>query len=153
MLTPSSSTLARFWAKVVKTPGDGCWTWTAAADTWGYGVFRLGGRCDGQEGAHRFSYRMSFGEIPDGLSVCHRCDNPPCVRPDHLFLGTAKDNARDAISKGRRRALTPEQITQIRSAYGSGETQSSIAARLGVSQASVSRACHVAEDRAAKEVA
>lgn len=89
----------RFWSKVEKS--DGCWTWMAALHESGYGIIGLGGRGAGVDRAHRVSWRMHFGEIPKGMFVCHRCDNPKCVRPEHLFLGTAKDNSDDKWKKGR----------------------------------------------------
>jgi hypothetical protein len=85
-------------ARVVR--GDGCWGWTGKTDGFGYGVVQLG-RGEPRSGAHRVSWRLHCGPIPDGLHVLHRCDNPPCTRPDHLFLGTALDNQRDASAKGR----------------------------------------------------
>lgn len=87
----------RFWEKVAK--GDGCWLWTASTRKNGYGWF--GGLDISETFAHRCSWIYTFGAIPDGLCVLHRCDNPPCVRPDHLFLGTQYDNIKDMISKGR----------------------------------------------------
>jgi DNA-binding CsgD family transcriptional regulator len=87
----------RFWRKVRK--GEECWEWTGfRVPPLGYGRFRLN---DEQTWAHRVSWELTFGPIPEGLQVCHRCDNPPCVRPDHLFLGTPLDNVRDMIGKGR----------------------------------------------------
>jgi hypothetical protein len=87
--------LSSFWDKVSK--GDGCWLWLANAPT-SYGMFWNGQR---NIYAHRFAYEATYGEIPPGMCACHRCDNPKCVRPDHLFLGTRKDNTRDMIAKGR----------------------------------------------------
>lgn len=86
---------ARFWAKVRKTRT--CWLWTGATDGHGYGVFHIGERNDVVRATH-FAYE---GLIPDGSYVCHRCDNPGCVRPSHLFIGTQLDNMRDASRKGR----------------------------------------------------
>lgn len=88
----------RFWAKVKKASGDGCWTWTAGKFTEGYGAFKAGGKL---LHAHRVSWAFVHGSILPGLFVCHHCDNPPCVRPDHLFLGTNSDNQLDAVLKGR----------------------------------------------------
>jgi hypothetical protein len=90
---------ARFWAKVNKT--DGCWGWTGASDCRGYGSIRIGGRYEPQVGAHRLSWVIHRGEISEGLFVLHRCDNPNCVRPDHLFLGTHQDNMNDMAEKKR----------------------------------------------------
>jgi len=89
----------RFWEKVDKWGGAACWTWNAATTPGGYGCFTndLGE----QIGAHQFAWLIHFGEIPEGKDVLHKCDNPPCVRPEHLFLGTQKDNMRDMVAKGR----------------------------------------------------
>ncbi len=85
-----------FWSLVVKS--DGCWTWIGGKDGHGYGrVWRNGRR----QGAHRVSYELSIGPIHDGLHVCHHCDNPVCVKPSHLFLGTRSDNMTDCTNKGR----------------------------------------------------
>lgn len=87
----------RFWRRVDKT--DDCWLWTGGSNGLGYGVF---GIATGQTmGAHRYSWQIVFGPIPDGMFVCHQCDTPACVRPDHLFLGTHEDNMVDMVSKGR----------------------------------------------------
>lgn len=139
----------RFWSRVDVRGPDECWLWTSG--TWkGYGkVYRDGKRIP----AHKFSYELENGEVPDGLHVLHHCDNPSCVNPSHLFAGTHKDNMHDMIAKGRspvigtshsgywrRRKdtkLTPELVQQIRESPDSGSTW---ARRLGIS---VSTACRV----------
>lgn len=90
----------RFWAKVDRSDADGCWEWTAHRSPKGYGAFTITGQTPTR--AHRYAYTITYGPIPDGLMVLHACDNPPCVRPDHLWLGTASDNMRDAYTKGRK---------------------------------------------------
>lgn len=89
----------RFMAHVSPEPNSGCWLWTAAISTNGYGL--LSTTRSRQVRAHRFAYESMHGPIPDGLYICHRCDTPSCVNPDHLFLGTPRDNLNDAKSKGR----------------------------------------------------
>jgi hypothetical protein len=88
--------VALFWSRVEKS--DGCWLWTGGRFSTGYGSFSVGGRV---RVASRLAYAYTHGPIPDGLFVCHHCDTPLCVRPDHLFLGTNADNMRDAYRKGR----------------------------------------------------
>jgi hypothetical protein len=136
----------RFWAKVAKS--DGCWLWTGARWGNGYGTFapdRYHPTC-----AHRYAYELTYGPIPDGHVVMHSCDNPQCVRPDHLSIGTQKDNLADMRAKGRapvervvhrgsdhpNSKLTDGQVRAIRRAYASGEiTQKQIAATYCVSEA------------------
>jgi HNH endonuclease len=138
----------RFWEKVVKLDGeDSCWEWTAALLTsGGYGVINIKGVA---VRAHRWSYEESFGEIPKGMMVCHHCDNPKCVRPDHLFLGTAEDNNLDMWEKGRKGVFTPEKVQRLRALYEKykprqkrakmGElTHKRIADWFGVSKATIS---------------
>ena len=82
-------------------PSDGCWNWNGYRNKTGYGFTRIGGR--GSKGilAHRLSWVLHHGEIPEGLHVLHKCDNPSCVNPNHLFLGTNLDNIKDRTAKGR----------------------------------------------------
>lgn len=89
----------RFWPKVQK--GEGCWEWIGSRNAAGYGKMTVGGRGAGHVRAHRVSWELANGPVPEGLWVLHTCDNPPCVRPDHLWLGTRLDNMRDCASKGR----------------------------------------------------
>ncbi len=140
----------RFWRRVQKT--GTCWLWTGHRDRKGYGAFTAPGIWL----AHRFSYQLHHGPIPAGMLVCHKCDNPPCVNPDHLFLGTPKDNMVDAAQKqrmargsknaahlypervlrGSRHAsskLTEEIVLNIRSAYAAGGvTHQELGKRYGV---------------------
>jgi hypothetical protein len=93
--------LTRFWAKVKLGSPNECWEWQGGSYANGYGSFRLGGP---NTGAHRASWILSHGDIPNGLHVCHKCDNPKCVNPAHLWLGTIRQNYDDMVAKGRRRS-------------------------------------------------
>lgn len=123
-----------------------CWLWTARRDSYGYGVIRRAGRGSLNEKAHRVSWEFACGAIPAGVCVLHRCDTRRCVRPDHLFLGTKGDNARDAIVKGRwpkgersaRAKLSDADVAQVRTLLVAGVFQRDIARRFGVSQVLVS---------------
>lgn len=92
----TDSVKRRFWKYVKKSPG--CWEWTGAKSE-GYGAFGINYE---MYRAHRVSYEIRFGKLVNDLVVCHKCDNPACVRPGHLFLGTHQDNILDCINKGRR---------------------------------------------------
>lgn len=92
----------RLWRHLSPDAVTGCWLWTGATFK-GYGLIRSGGQGCPTHLAHRVSWRVHCGPIPEGLYVCHHCDNPPCCNPAHLFLGTQADNMRDCVSKGRQR--------------------------------------------------
>lgn len=126
---------ARFWAKVDVREPDECWPWTAGTDEHGYGAFWLGGR---MQRAHRVAFIASYWhrrtgrDLPADITICHRCDNPPCCNPTHLFAGTQQDNLADMGEKGRRAGpkgersatsrLTDAQVLDIRRAYrGAGK--------------------------------
>jgi hypothetical protein len=89
-----------FWERI-DTSGD-CWIWTGAKDRYGYGyIHKNSGLVSGWKNIHRLIYQVMISDIPSGLFVCHRCDNPPCCNPEHLFLGTIQDNNRDRDQKKR----------------------------------------------------
>lgn len=132
----------RFWRKVAIRQPDGCWEWTACRAYNGYGKFWDGVKLTS---AHRAAYRIFLGEIPDGQNVLHRCDNPSCVNPLHLFLGTQSENVQDMLRKGRAAVgskngfakLTEADIPMIRSQLRGGESLTSIAKSLGVDHATI----------------
>ena len=96
---------------------ESCWIWTGGISH-GYGAFYYQGR---QGAAHRFSWVLEYGAIPHGLLVCHSCDNPPCVRPPHLFLGTTQENTKDAQLKSRLGKLRAQDVLDIRAAVKRGQ--------------------------------
>jgi hypothetical protein len=137
----------RFWRKV-RRDEHGCWEWLGAGRVGGYGHFNVGKR---YVGAHRFAFELMHGPIPLGSVVCHRCDNPRCVRPDHLFVGTASDNMSDCRDKGRlgdKRRLgmdngatrvSPEAAKLIREARVRGVSRPQLAKQFGVSTVTITR--------------
>lgn len=97
----TDNVVERFFAKL-NSPKDGCWEWTASLSKSGYGYFNTSEKKPSScRLAHRVMWQIAYGEDPGKLFVCHKCDNPKCVRPSHLFLGTAKDNMQDCSQKGR----------------------------------------------------
>uniref|UniRef100_A0A6H1ZB63 Putative homing endonuclease n=1 Tax=viral metagenome TaxID=1070528 RepID=A0A6H1ZB63_9ZZZZ len=139
----------RFWSKVNKDTPSGCWEWTANKNNKGYGRFTVDSYA-GKQLAHRLAYKDAFGPIPkDGL-ILHSCDNPACVNPAHLRIGTHKANVADMDERGRRNPphlkgetnpsskLTDIQVIEIRRAYIAGEKRESIGPRYGLSPLSVS---------------
>src|SRR5207302_3908832 len=122
---------------------SGCWIWVGAESSDGYGLTHVDGK---EVRAHRLAWTLVRGPIPDGLSVCHRCDVPPCVNPEHLFLGTAQDNTDDMVAKGRQVVqppkLTPDQARELRTLVAAGWTHRALAERFGISVALVSRVRH-----------
>lgn len=148
----------RFWPKVQVVEDDNaCWLWMAARDTRGYGRLYLYTDQDGKKhwtGAHRVAYALSHDDLTDELDVCHTCDNPPCVRFDHLFLGTMADNMRDCAAKHRqvfqrhperaprgarnaRTKLTEAQVVEIRARLAAGEPALRLAPLFSVSPSMV----------------
>jgi HNH endonuclease/Helix-turn-helix domain len=135
----------KFWGKTRKS--DGCWMWTGGKNPAGYGLISI--KRDGDKTnhlAHRVSWKLHFGEIPEGIFVCHHCDNPSCVRPDHLFLGTPADNSADAKAKGRlfvslvrkRQKLSPDADLKIRQLLSEGKTFREVGAIFGVNSSTIS---------------
>ena len=147
----------RFWEKVdVPEQKDGrCWLWTAGKNRDGYGVFPDGMKLVGERRAHRISYALHYGIIEDrSLFVCHACDTPSCVNPNHLWLGTNSENMEDMHRKSRRPAVEqsckfdriPEEVRDhIRSLRDSGKNYSNIARTVGLSVYHVKRVLGASE--------
>lgn len=131
----------RFFQYVEKS--DGCWLWRGSKNEKNYGQMSVNSK---PRLASRVSWQVHYGDIPKGLNVCHKCDNPPCVNPEHLFLGTQQDNVTDMMLKGRIKndhkigsrhnvKLTESQVLEIRASSESGV---SLAARFGVTKTTIS---------------
>ena len=132
----------RFWSYVKKSKD--CWWWTGTKDKAGYGGLGVGA---GMVRAHRLSWCLHNGSIPDGIHVLHKCDNPPCVRPDHLFLGTQADNIKDMLKKGRWKPklgenhpsskLKVKDVYKIRQLHVDGIKRDEIAERFNIAISTV----------------
>lgn len=139
----------RFWPKVDRRGADECWPWLAGHYPYGYGCIYLATK-KRMEPAHRASWMIHFGPIPNRMHVLHKCDNPECVNPRHLFLGTNNDNVQDKMRKGRldprdgenngRSILTKDQVVEIRELYAMGDlTQQELGEYYDVHQTQISR--------------
>lgn len=130
----------KLWSRVDRRGTDECWPWTGGKSRYGYG--HMGHGRDMQLASHRVAWAVTHGPIPDGLCVLHRCDNPPCCNPAHLFLGTKKENTHDMVGKGRggrppvmrgdRNAATKVPDADVEFIRTSGGTAYPLAAKYGV---------------------
>lgn len=144
-----STRLARFWSQVRRGNADDCWEWTGYKSAQGYGRVNYKYPIRTTK-AHRFSYYLAHGSLPENMSVCHRCDNPSCVNPAHLFLETNAGNVADRVRKGRsvvpfsrgsakkNAVLTESQVLEIKEALrASSASQSELARKFGVARATI----------------
>jgi hypothetical protein len=146
------SLIDRFKEKIDGPDKNGCMNWIGCFSNGRYGAFITGSRKDGTRKrytSHRLSYELFVGEIPKGLCVLHKCDNTKCVNPEHLFLGTQRDNMKDMIQKGRDFHIVPfgskhgnsklneEQVMEIRKKFSEGISVKSIAKIYKISDANV----------------
>ena len=154
----------RFQCSINKT--DYCWIWTGSMQTNGYGRIFYDGK---DHKAHRVSYELNIGHIPKGMIICHKCDNPSCVNPDHLFLGTNQDNSIDMVQKGRnniesrsgdnhwmkkhpdkiakgsslnKSCLTEDNVIKLRKEFSSGATQVALAKKYGTTNKNIFHIVH-----------
>lgn len=139
---PNGKDVARFWSNVrVTADATECWLWLGRTGRGGYGIISWKGR---NQRASRLSFELSNGPIPAGALVCHACDNPACVNPAHLHLGTSQSNILEKYGRGRAddrkgdrhpmARLRPTDVLEIRRAAGCGHTHQQIAERFGISR-------------------
>lgn len=161
MAKPVIDLATRFWAKVSRGASSECWEWNGATVS-GYGFITLTSQRR-QEYAHRVAWKLTYGEIENGMLVCHKCDNRKCCNPNHLFLGTFKDNTQDMLNKGRsawqinpppqkvklgqakgerigQHKLSESSIVLIRQLYREGTTQAALSRQFKVSPSAICRA-------------
>lgn len=143
--------IERFWARVAVKGPDDCWEWQFCLDRGGYGIMVVSGL---RVRAHRISWVIAHGPIPDGLVICHHCDNRACVNPAHLFIGTLADNNADMYAKGRENIvkiigerngsakLTADDVRAIRDAVRQGVIGSVLADRYGLNRKTIYRIVH-----------
>jgi hypothetical protein len=145
----------RFWEKVDTSLGYGpngdCWKWTGVLNNMGYGQLLINGR---MKYSHRYSYQLRYGSFPDAMRVLHKCDNPRCCNPEHLFLGTQMDNVHDMMAKGRQNYVIPigskhggsklneVEVIKIRRRYELGERQVDIARDYNVNKTTINVIVH-----------
>jgi hypothetical protein len=138
------NTAADFWAKVDKAGPNGCWLWTGTKVRLGYGQFRMRNK---RWQTHRLAYVLTYGPVPADKFVCHKCDNPTCCNPDHMFVGTPADNMIDKMNKGRAphgelnkmSRYTTAQVLEIRRLAAAGISERKIREVLGIGRGSVAQ--------------
>lgn len=141
-VTPKYATLEdRFWAGCIKSEDAECWRWNGNRQRHGYGLMNYRHK---DYLAHRVSYMIHFGPIPTGMVVCHKCDNPECTNPNHLFLGTPADNIADMVKKGRQSKdrmrgakVTVADVLEIRRLYAKGTPPKQLATMFGLSRSGI----------------
>ena len=139
------------WNQVTPSNNKECWIWQGCTNPEGYGIIRrrIGNGKQKFYPVHRLAYKILIGDIPDGMYVCHHCDNPPCVNPNHLFIGTPSDNIQDCIQKGRFRCnpsrgeangqskLSLSQVKEMRIKFDNGVKARDLSEEYGVSDSQI----------------